>query len=270
MHTMNNLEMQQYLFDLHGFLVIEDVLGREEVAHLNALIDAQNLPPPEEMRRIGSAAGKAPAVPGFLDWGKPFSDLLDHDRILPILRFRLGDSFRLDRLYGIQMSKGMPRSILHADYGATASGSRARPGEFYHLNDGSNPDGFVVVSWSLTDSGPDHGGFWCIPGSHKSNFKLPQAISDTPGKYPVLVTPQAPAGSVTLFTEALTHGTAEWKGEHNRRSLLFKYCQSHITWSPIRVQAPDGYELTPRQKQLLADPADPYHFKRSLFGEAEA
>ena len=45
---MNDHEMQQYLFDLNGYLVIEDALSPEEVATLNQLIDAQNLPPPDE------------------------------------------------------------------------------------------------------------------------------------------------------------------------------------------------------------------------------
>ena len=100
---MSDLEMQQYLFDLQGYLVIENVLSSEEVSTLNQLIDKQSLPAPKEAMRFGSAAGGAPEGPGFLGWGQPFCDLLDHPQIMPILRFRLGDCFRLDRLYGIQM-----------------------------------------------------------------------------------------------------------------------------------------------------------------------
>ena len=36
---MNNLELQQYLFDVQGYLVIENALGQEELAALNQLID---------------------------------------------------------------------------------------------------------------------------------------------------------------------------------------------------------------------------------------
>ena len=38
---------------------------------------------------------------------------------MPILRFRLGDCFRLDRLYGIRMHKGQTMGSMHADYGAS-------------------------------------------------------------------------------------------------------------------------------------------------------
>ena len=60
---MSDLEMQQYLFDLQGYLVIENVLSSEEVSTLNQLIDKQSLPAPKEAMRFGSAAGGAPEGP---------------------------------------------------------------------------------------------------------------------------------------------------------------------------------------------------------------
>src|SRR5688572_9283807 len=83
----SDLELQQYLFDLQGYLVIPDVLGTTEVAALNRLIDAQQLPSPRERIRFGSAAGLHGPDHGFLNWGEPFCRLLDHEAILPILRF---------------------------------------------------------------------------------------------------------------------------------------------------------------------------------------
>ena len=98
---MNDLHLLQYLFDVQGYLVIEDALNTAEVATLNRLLDVQQLPAPGHPQRFG----RAPDGPGFLEWGQPFCDLLDHHRIMPILRFRLGDCFRLDRIYGIYMQQ---------------------------------------------------------------------------------------------------------------------------------------------------------------------
>ena len=126
-------ELQQYLFDLQGYLVIHDVLGAAEVAELNRLIDARRLPSPRESIRFGSAAGKHGPDHGFLNWGEPFCRLLDHEAILPILRLRLGDCFRLDRLYGIRMHKGQTMGSMHADYGASAPNSFTRPGRALSL-----------------------------------------------------------------------------------------------------------------------------------------
>lgn len=258
---MNDLEMLQYLFDVQGYLVIENALSAEEVATLNQLMDEQALPIPGKVQRFGSA----PDGPGFLDWGQPFCDLLDHPKIMPILRFRLGDAFRLDRIYGMYMREGMKRGRLHADYGATAPKSGAKPGEYYPFRDNQIYNGFIVVTWNLADTGPGLGGFCCIPGSHKSNFKLPQQIDEAPEDLPCVIIPEAPAGSVILFTEALTHGTAAWEAPHERRSLLYKYCVSHTAWTSQRVQQPPSVELTPRQQILFREPADPLRHFPSLF-----
>lgn len=258
-------EVQQYLFDLQGYLVIEDVLSCDEIAIINELFDQQELPPPGKSSRFGAAPDGA----GFLQWGQPLCDLLDHPSIMPVLRFRLGDCFRLDRRYGMYMRDGMGPGGLHSDYGASAPTSGVRPGEYYQPRGNEIVDGFIVVAWSLTDAGPGSGGFCCVPGSHKSHFRLPQAIKDAPEKASCLVTPNAPAGSVILFTESLTHGTAAWTAGHERRSLLYKYCVSHIAWTSRRVAPPTTVELTARQQILLREPADPHRHFPSLFEGSE-
>ncbi len=285
---MNDLEMQQYLFDLQGYLVIENALSPKAVARLNHIIDEQDLPPPGKSPRFGSAptlessllsrrltadgkeheARSAAVGSGFLNWGQPFCDLLDHAAIMPVLRFRFGEAFRLDRLYGMYMRKGMGYGELHADYGATARNSGAQPGEYYPFRLNQIYEGFIVVAWALSDAGPEHGGFCCIPGSHKSNFRLPRQISDNFEESPQVIIPDVPAGSVILFSESLTHGTATWQAEHERRTLLYKYCVSHIAWTSKRVEAPTNVELTPRQQLLLRDPGDPLIHFPSLFEEA--
>ena len=254
---MNDPETLQYLFDVQGYLVLENVLGADELAVLNQALDA-HLPPPKPPR-----FGAAPGGSGFLDWGQAFIDLLDHDRVMPVLRIRLGDCFRLDRLYGMCMDQGMGRGGLHCDYGPTSPTSGAEPGQYYPRRDNQILNGFVVVAWNLTDAGPDHGGFCCIPGSHKSSFKLPRTIADDPERAPCVITPSAPAGSAILFSEALTHATAAWHGAHQRRTLLYKYCVSHMVWTNRRVQAPA--DLTPRQQLLFGEPGDPHRFFPSLF-----
>src|ERR1700752_688388 len=174
----SDLELQQYLFDLQGYLVIPNVLSPAEVAELNRLIVAQRLPSPREKIRFGSAAGKHGPDHGFLNWGEPFCRLLDHEAIMPILRFRLGDYFRLDRLYGIRMQKGQTMGAMHADYGGSALNTFTRPGERFQFAPNGVYDGFGVAAWNLSDCGPTCGGFWCIPGSHKSHFSLPRQIHE--------------------------------------------------------------------------------------------
>jgi ectoine hydroxylase-related dioxygenase (phytanoyl-CoA dioxygenase family) len=276
-------ELNRYLYDLQGYLVVEDVLSAEEVAEMNACIDAHAPLIPEDWEtrskeerlglyniyRFGMAGGSYESGPGFLGWGNAFVKLMDHPVVMDIMRLQLGDCFRLDRIFGMRMRKGMPSGRLHSDYGASEPFTRAEPGKFYPQPAHQALHGFGVAVFNLTDSGPETGGLRVIPGSHNSHFRLPQSIRKDEFT-DVVVCPHAPAGSVTLFSEATTHGTQTWTADHERRSLLYKYCASQLTWSRTRVTAPEDASLTTRQEKLLAEPAGAHWFFDSLFDEEEA
>ena len=58
-------EVERYLFDVRGYLVVEEVLSPEEVEAINRLIDSQGLPGPE-LGTMGARFG------GFLEWDEAF------------------------------------------------------------------------------------------------------------------------------------------------------------------------------------------------------
>ncbi len=242
-------DRQRYGFDVDGFLVIEDALTSSEVDRLNRLIDAQELPPPTTETGQGRRFGD------YLDWGQPFVDLLDHEALLPVLGDILGEGVRLDHYYGIYMEAGAETLSLHG------GGTPYDPSQYYHNRDGQPYSGLTVAVWNLTPTGRAHGGFCCIPGSHRARYPRPSAVDEaavsatTPADLPPeVVVPDAPAGSVTVFTEALTHGTAPWVAEHQRRSLLNKYSPGHLSWANRYPDPPDGVELTSRQRALFTPP----------------
>lgn len=273
-------ELFQYLYDLQGYLVVEDVLSEEQVETLNRILD-ETLPdfPSErgertqekslgvyDNYRFGMAGGSYKSNPGFLAYGQPFVDLLDHPLTMQIMRMQLGEAFRLDRIFGMRMEKGMPSGRLHSDYGASEPFTRAERGKYYPQPGHQALHGFAVAAFNLSDSGPETGGLCCIPGSHNSHFKLPDCIRNGTLEG-VVICPEAPSGSVTFFTEATTHGTMAWKADHERRSLLYKYCASQLTWSRTRVTEPENLTLTHRQQRLLEEPAGAQWFFESLFKE---
>jgi ectoine hydroxylase-related dioxygenase (phytanoyl-CoA dioxygenase family) len=249
-------EVERYLFDLQGYLVIQDVLSADEVAGLNRLFEAQDLPEP------GLETGQA-RFGDFLAWGKPFCDLLDHPQLMPRLKAILGDGFRLDHYYGIYMRAGTETLRLHG------GNTPYDPPEYYHFRNGQMINGLTVVSWNLTDSGGELGGFCCIPASHKANYPCPPAIKQAflDSHADCVVTPEVRAGSVVIFTEALTHGTAAWRGQHQRRSLLYKYSPGQQSWAKEHLRPPSDVALTPRQALLFEPPY--FHNRASLFDRDE-
>jgi hypothetical protein len=246
---------ERYLFDLQGFLVLPGALSPDEVGTLNELIDAQRLPEPGESvqsQRFG----------GFLGWGQPFRDLLDHPRVMPYLQELLDPAVRLDHYYGIYMRRGTEGLKLHG--GGTPYD---RP-EYYHFRNGQMYNGLTVVTWALSDVPAGQGGFACIPGSHKANYPCPRPIrsyESTPG-----CVAQVPmrAGDVLIFTEALTHGTHPWTAPHQRRSLLLKYCPGHMAWGAGYTRWPAELleQLTPAQRLLFEGP---YFHQRKEIGDPQ-
>jgi ectoine hydroxylase-related dioxygenase (phytanoyl-CoA dioxygenase family) len=218
-------DLEKYLFDLRGYMVIEDVLSADEVAGLNRVID----------QREGEIdlSEKTKHQDGFLPWGRAFVGLLDHDGVMAQLKFILGDGFRLDHYYAIHAEKDAARLNLHG------SNTPYDPPEYYHFKNNRMYNGLTVVSWQLSDVGPDAGGFCCIPGSHKANWPLPAEIREAHVDADCVEIPAAKAGSVLIFTEALTHGSAPWIAEHARRSLLFKYSPAQQSWSKSHIQPPE-------------------------------
>ncbi|MCV5655843.1 phytanoyl-CoA dioxygenase family protein, partial [Escherichia coli] len=88
--------------------------------------------------------------------------------------------------------------------------------------DGRIRSALTVVAYALRDVRPGEGGFGCIPGSHKSNYRTPPECMDLAQPHPCMTTVRAPAGSAILFTEALAHGTAPWRGAGERRTVFYK------------------------------------------------
>ena len=107
-----------------------------------------------------------------------------------------------------------------------------------------------------------------LPGSHKSNFEVPDEIREATEGYGIDV-PEVKAGSVSIFTEAVLHGTAPWRGSHQRRTLFFSMGPSHQAYSWHQAVPPTTVELTERQKLLFSRPSAPHSFGRPTLFEPE-
>ena len=236
-------DSERYLFDLQGFLVVPDALSAEDVATLNAILDEHIAGETEadmRTRRFGR----------LLTWGEPYRNLIDNPRIAPYLEELLGPKFRLDHDYAdvIRGGLGPIGATLHG------GGTPFDPSQYYHYRDGRMSNGLMVVAYNLRDVNPGDGGFACVPGSHKSNFRLPDEWRNLETLHPVVLPVTGPAGTAIIFTEALTHGTLPWTGHDERRTIFYKYSPHPISWSARYYNADDYEGLTERQRRILEPP----------------
>lgn len=225
-------ELDRYLLDLKGYLVIEDALSKSEIGGLNQSIDAQLLPPPTTYNRFGTA----PLGSGFLGWDPLFVTLVDHTRVIDVLQFLLGPSFTLQAIHGIYEERYVGKLVDQALH------SSSKIGEETGLA--------CTVIWNLTDSGAGIGGFCCVEGSHHVRADLPASINDSPLASPHVVTPEGPAGSALICTSRLMHGNSSWFGPHQRRSLIFEYATTRAEESTRLISLP-SHDLTRQQVAIL-------------------
>ncbi|NJR15503.1 MAG: phytanoyl-CoA dioxygenase family protein [Calothrix sp. CSU_2_0] len=243
-------ELERYLFDLQGYIVVENALNTEQIATLKQIINQQivnqNQPEASKLR-----------FDSLLNWGKPFRDLIDNPRITPYLAELLGQDFRLDHdyIHIIRQGEGPVGSFLHG------GGTPYDPCQFYEFKHGKMYNGLTAIAYELNDVNPSEGGFGCVPGSHKSNYSFPREwlsleklnLEKTNN---CVQTVSVKAGSAIIFTEALTHGTVPWKGNCNlsRTTIFYKYSPQNIAWARYYYNANNFPDLTSQQRQILRIP----------------
>lgn len=243
---------EKYLFDLQGYIAVENALEPAQLGALNGVLD-------EHIASDCAAEMRTHRFGGLLDWGPAYRALIDSPRVTPYLEQILGESFRLDHVYldVIRSGTGPIGANLHG------GGAPFDPSQYYRYADGRMHNGLSVVAYNLADVGPDDGGFGCVPGSHKSNVGFPAGWRDMDeGLHPCVQRVTGPAGTAVVFTEALTHGALPWTGEGERRTVFFKYSPHPISWAAGYFDA-DAYEgLSERQREILEAPNARYASRR--------
>lgn len=247
-------EEEQYFFDLMGYLVIDDVLTAEDLAELNRLIDQYDFwrDPAEYEVPVGAVSGAANEVRvgSTYQWHDVFRRLVTHPRITPYLLTLVGPTVRFDHDYLVLTRPGA--ETLPIEGGGEPYDDTA----VYHFQNGRMFNGVVAVSFALTDSEQDDGGLVVVPGSHKSNYPLPDEWRDAGEARPWLRSVNCKAGSAVVFTEALAHGSAPWGAEGERRTVFMKYAPGAMsaTRSYPRPDDVPHAAWTEQQRSMLEPP----------------
>lgn len=254
--------MDDYLFDLRGYLVLERALSKAHVAELNAGIDA--VPPIEpgewhgHVHRECFEKQRGIALQQIYEAGEPFERLIDHPRWIELVKRYVGGEGSFDWLHGplfidenFASIRGPHEAIAMHSGGATYT-KRTQ----YRIENQHFMCGQINILVALTDIGPGDGATMVIPGSHKSNFPHPGApkewASGSMDGVEGAIEVYLKAGDALLFVDAITHGAARRKNPGERRILVYRYGPS---WGNFRF----GYKpspalmarLTPERRQIV-------------------
>ena len=123
-------DIEKYLFDLNGFLVVRNVFTKEEIRSANAAVDARSDAVVERKGdlRLGGAKGESALagdgvtgrkdLGGMLGWPKGerdvFRSVLTHRKLVPYYRALVGEGYRMDHLpLLIQQNPGSDGFVFH-------------------------------------------------------------------------------------------------------------------------------------------------------------
>lgn len=244
--------LEDFLFDLRGYLVLEGAIEPALLESLNRAFDA--FPPLEYGQWWGNAQRRDyTGATGFelhncVEVGEPFERLIDHPAWIAHVRRYCGeeDSY-VQGLFIDECIASTRRSGGH--HPVHSGGYRGALRGAYGFKHGVFRCGQVNILMALTDVGPEDGPTMVVPGSHKSNFAHPErgdyARGDRMDDLPGAIAVTMKAGDALLFVDGLMHGgSSRTNPEGERRVVIYRY---GVSWGATRY----GYEYSPALLERL-------------------
>ena len=214
-------ELEDYLFDLSGYLVLEKAISTDHIHQLNTDLDPYVSMKLGEWRQNVHRL-KEHEIHNIIEVGESFERLIDHPSWLDhIDRYVGSDGLFIDEAFVNVRGKG-GETRLHSG----AHKRRVRTQFRFHNNEFRC--GQIVLLLALTDIAVGDGGTMVIPGSHKSNLIHPAfndesirsgSAEEIEGTIEVCLN----AGDALLFVDCIAHGSAKRRNDGDRRIVIYRY-----------------------------------------------
>lgn len=257
--------MEEYLYDLQGFIILRQALSREEVAACNEVID--RVPAGLErgewwgnVQREDHSYARGRSYQQIYEAGEPFERLIDHPSYINYLLRFVGGQGTFDYRHGpLFIDENFVTCRGPGDAIPIHSGGHdhSRKQSYTYAN-GRFQSGQVNVLIALTDTGPGDGETMLIPGSHKSNIVHPAllerdrqewvtggSVDGVEGALRIYMD----AGDAIVFVDACCHGSAEKTTPGERRFSVYRYGS---TWNRTRWCYAPSAELLARLSPYAA------------------
>ena len=236
-------EKEFYFWDLCGHLVVPNVMTPEDLELANEAIDRfeDQISVGEELARGSkSLAGTGrPILGGLLTlpepYCEPFRKMVAHPAVVHRLNWMGGSGFRCGGASAFCAVKGTSGHSLHD------ANEPLVPSRSYVFKNGRSYCEAVTVAWQLRDVTEADGGFACVPGSHKAQYRLPGGVRSCDDHMGLATHPVMKAGDVLFFMDgAQTHGALAWHTDIPRRGILIKYSSRNFNRSGGAMAQPDA------------------------------
>lgn len=264
----------EYLFDLHGYLLLKGVVDKPHVAQMNAILDeiVDQEPPLAQGEWYGYvhshtySGNEGLNLQQIYEAGEPFERLIDYPGWIEKIKHFVGGAGTFDYYHGslfIDENFANIRGPGEA-IGLHSGGHTGTKRNQFRYHNGRFQCGQVNILMALTDIGPGDGATMVIPGSHKANmehpdfdrFKMKEELTSVEGAEGA-VEVHMEAGDAILFVDGISHGSATRVNEGFRRIVVYRYGPS---WGNFRHPYEVSDELLARltdEQRKIAQPQRP-------------
>lgn len=259
---MAEFDLNDFLFDLRGYLILQNAVDAAHVAELNEAFDAfPTLGFGEwwgNVQRLDNNGHAGLELQNIVEAGKPFERLIDHPAWIDRLRRYCGEQGTyVDGLFLDECFASVRRSGGY--FPMHSGGQDGIVRNQYRFVNGRFRCGQINILLALTDIGPGDGGTRILPGSHKSNIAHPvfskpwdERVKADDEQVEGSIEVNMKAGDALMFVDALSHGATKRINAGDRRVVIFRYGPS---WGNTRYGYSYSDELlarvTPAQRSIL-------------------
>ena len=254
-------DLQDFLFDLRGYLILRNAIDPDHLRTLNAALDEYSFDMQYQewrgkVQRLDNNKHAGLELQNIVEGGEPFERLIDHPAWTPRLRKYCGEqNTYVEGLYIDECFASIRRQGGFFPF--HSGGYEGIVRNQYRVVNGKFRCGQVNILVALNDIGPGDGGTLVIPGSHKSEVPHPlslkpwherQETEEIEGSVEV----HLKAGDALLFVDAIMHGASNRTNPGERRVVIYRYGP---TWGNTRY----GYQysqelldrLSPDRRKIL-------------------
>ena len=269
--------VQDYLFDLQGYLVLKNAISAADLREMNQWIDdhasyvqkpwSTDGDPKKKGRWIGHIEThtyneeNGVNFQSIIEGGPVFEKLIDHPAWIDLVKKYIHSSANGLSIHENFLNVRGPGGYLHIHCGGHVPLSYLT---FRQNNTGAWMVGQINVLMALNDIGEGEGPPVLIPGSHKCTEIHPRLevdgrgliyddVSGKPAGTAIAMQEMyLKAGDVLLFTDAITHGSAERTNPGYRRTIVYRYSPKYVR-ERLNYQISEELlqRLTPERRAII-------------------